>query len=477
MAPRGAARLMDWLLLVLGAGVGGIGGWLSGRRYSRRFLTAPAGRPKPVQLVASEPPELAWITRANGARGIWLRRSGRGHGSEYVPDPRIEPGLRDAILARLSANGGRLGRTDVERIEEGVLAFVAADDFQAAILLPDRQPAAQAQRDLELLIGLIRTRETLEEAASPPSSGDETVRGLALRLALDVERALQAEVAVAVRRNRGAQVIATSPRADPHYHRILAVPGSAVDLAVQGQVTDIAMAYDPFGVLPSDRRLRERRAFVLRIGDREGEAFAALVIWPQGGVEPVGPARAEVDRQLHRVGPRLGDALIRDELADRAIRDPLTGLHNRAGLQAALGRVEPRSGALIVVDLDHFKSLNDTMGHPAGDAALEAVAAILEDAVRGGADTAARVGGEEFAVWLPDTGLARARTVAERLRASVEELGWSWQGREWPLTASVGVASWPETTRSRENLFAQADAALYRAKAGGRNRVDVAPTE
>jgi diguanylate cyclase (GGDEF)-like protein len=467
---------MDWPLLLLGAGAGGVTGWVSGRLYARRFRP-PSTRPTPAQLVASDPPELAWITRANAARGIWLRRSGRGHVSEFVPDPHVEPGLRDAILARLSANGGRMGRTDVERVEEGVLAFAAAEDLQAAILLPDRQPAAQAQRDLELLIGLIRTRETLEEAVSPQSGGDETVRGLALRLALDVERALHAEVAVVVRRNRGAQVIATSPRADPHYHRILAVPGSAVDRAVQGPVTGIAMAYDPFGVLPSDRRLRERRAYVLPICNREGEASAALVVWPQGGVEPVGPAKAEVDRLLHRVGPRLGDALERDELAQRAIRDPLTRLHNRGGLQAAMARVEPRGGALIVVDLDHFKSLNDTLGHPAGDAALEAVAAILEDAVRGGADTAARIGGEEFAVWLPDTGLGRARTVAERLRASVEGLGWSWQGREWPLTASVGVAGWPETTRSRENLFAQADAALYRAKAGGRNRVEVAATE
>lgn len=468
---------MDGLLLALGAGVVGVGGWLSGRLYSRRFAAAPTARPNTTGIVGSEPPELAWIARANGARAIWLRRSGGGPVSEHLLDRRLEPGLRDAILARLSAHGSPTGGADVERIEEGVVAFVAAEDFQAALLLPDWPPAAQAQRDLELLIGLIRTRETLEEAVSPPSGGDETVRALALRLVLDVDRLLDAEVAVAVRRNRGAQVIATSPRADPYYHRILAVPGSAVDQAVQGRVTGIAMAYDPFGVLPSDRRLRERRAYVLPIGNRNGDAFAALVVWPPGGAAPDGPAGVKVARRLQEVGPQMGDALERDELVERSIRDPLTGLHNRGGLLDAMARVEPRGGALIVVDLDHFKSLNDTLGHPAGDSALEAVAAILEDAVRGGADTAARIGGEEFAVWLPDTGLAKARTVAERLRASVSELGWSWQGREWPLTASIGVAGWPETTRSRENLFAQADAALYRAKADGRNRVEVAAAE
>jgi diguanylate cyclase (GGDEF)-like protein len=161
------------------------------------------------------------------------------------------------------------------------------------------------------------------------------------------------------------------------------------------------------------------------------------------------------------------------ELADQAVRDPLTGLRNRRGMTEAMGAVETERGTLVCFDLDRFKSLNDTLGHPAGDAALQCVARILEEIVRDG-DTAARVGGEEFAVWLPEAMFDEGLAVAERIRSRIETAHWSWQGRSWPMTASFGVASWPETTRHRDNLLAQADAALYLAKSNGRNRVEKA---
>jgi diguanylate cyclase (GGDEF)-like protein len=87
-------------------------------------------------------------------------------------------------------------------------------------------------------------------------------------------------------------------------------------------------------------------------------------------------------------------------------------------------------------------------------------------------DTAARVGGEEFLLWLPGTSLEEGMRVAERIRVRLATTAWDWQGRAWPLSASFGVAGWPETTRSRENLAAQADAALYAAKRAGRDRVE-----
>ncbi len=95
---------------------------------------------------------------------------------------------------------------------------------------------------------------------------------------------------------------------------------------------------------------------------------------------------------------------------------------------------------------------------------------ILHEQVRG-VDAAARVGGEEFLLWLPGTSLEEGVRVAERIRVRLATTTWDWQGRVWPLSASFGVAGWPETTRSRENLAAQADAALYAAKRGGRDRV------
>jgi two-component system cell cycle response regulator len=128
---------------------------------------------------------------------------------------------------------------------------------------------------------------------------------------------------------------------------------------------------------------------------------------------------------------------------------------------------------LIYADLDKFKLLNDTLGHPAGDAALVHFSRLVHDIIRG-ADTASRVGGEEFAIWLPGASLAVGLQVAERIRIRLATTAWDWQGRTWPLSVSLGVASLPETTRSVENLMAQADTALLEAKRGGRDRVQAA---
>jgi diguanylate cyclase (GGDEF)-like protein len=178
----------------------------------------------------------------------------------------------------------------------------------------------------------------------------------------------------------------------------------------------------------------------------------------------------EVGEALRGAAPRLEVALRLAAETDRAIKDPLTGLLNRRGLTERMGLIGPKRGALVSLDFDRFKLLNDTLGHAAGDAALIHLARILQEQVRG-VDSAARVGGEEFLLWLPGTSLAEGVRVAERIRVRIGTGGWDWQGRAWPLSASFGVAAWPETTRSRENLAAQADAALYAAKRGGRDRV------
>ena len=136
-------------------------------------------------------------------------------------------------------------------------------------------------------------------------------------------------------------------------------------------------------------------------------------------------------------------------------------------------RVSTPTGALVYADLDRFKALNDRLGHPAGDAALVHFSRLLILVVRGD-DVAARIGGEEFAVWLPGASLERGRQVAERLRQSLSESEWRWQGERCPLSASFGVAACPETAATKEGLPQQADAALYTAKKGGRDRVVVA---
>jgi diguanylate cyclase (GGDEF)-like protein len=159
-------------------------------------------------------------------------------------------------------------------------------------------------------------------------------------------------------------------------------------------------------------------------------------------------------------------------LSDAAVTDELTGLVNRRGFQelfeTELERAR-RSGqplSVIVADLDHFKALNDRFGHAAGDSALEQLSLILRTAKRR-IDTAARIGGEEFAVVLPDSDQHAALILAERMRREVRE---TFMYEPYDLTISIGVATFPLHGTEPDALIAQADEALYAAKALGRDR-------
>jgi len=163
--------------------------------------------------------------------------------------------------------------------------------------------------------------------------------------------------------------------------------------------------------------------------------------------------------------------------------DPLTQVLNRRALTLRLTSEIDRARrynsvlTLLMIDLDHFKRVNDTHGHLTGDDALREVAALLQHAVRS-VDVVARYGGEEFVVVLPETAEAGAVAFAERIRERIEAQSFAVIAAQAPggtglrLTASIGVATFPSPrVDSAEDLFAQADAALYRAKAEGRNRV------
>ncbi len=165
-----------------------------------------------------------------------------------------------------------------------------------------------------------------------------------------------------------------------------------------------------------------------------------------------------------------------DHAREAAIHDALTGLHNRRAfdesLERAVARQDRQGGtfALLLLDIDRFKKLNDTYGHPAGDAALRHTAQLLTHHLRK-SDLAARFGGEEFAVILASTDRAGAQTLAEKVRKEIENGRLVHDGARLGVTISIGVAVWPEDGRPREALLAAADRALYAAKEGGRNRV------
>ena len=160
-----------------------------------------------------------------------------------------------------------------------------------------------------------------------------------------------------------------------------------------------------------------------------------------------------------------------------ATTDALTGLFNRrhflTTLDAEWSRFKRyyRSVSVLMVDIDYFKSINDRFGHAAGDEAIKAVAEICTRGKRK-SDVVGRVGGEEFAVLLPETTLSRARTVAERIRRRAEGLALRADDRQVRLTVSIGVAEALTSMPGIEALMKAADAALYQAKEHGRNRVE-----
>ena len=146
--------------------------------------------------------------------------------------------------------------------------------------------------------------------------------------------------------------------------------------------------------------------------------------------------------------------------------------------QRALGAEQQRSrGALLMVDIDHFKRVNDHYGHLAGDHVLRHIVGVLRQRLRA-SDVLGRYGGEEFMVLLPGTDLHGAAQLAEQLRQAVQAAPCEWQGQRIPFTVSIGVAASADTpadpSRTSEALLQAADQALYRAKDGGRNRVALA---
>lgn len=158
--------------------------------------------------------------------------------------------------------------------------------------------------------------------------------------------------------------------------------------------------------------------------------------------------------------------------------DRLTGLNNRGFWEEALKREFARhkrygsTASLLMFDIDHFKRINDTYGHPAGDKVIQDLAHLVRDSVRD-LDVAGRYGGEEFAVLLPDVNSAGARLLAERLRRAVAGRALEIDGQQIRYTISVGVADLTEPCESHEVFIQRADQALYDSKHGGRNQVTV----
>jgi two-component system C4-dicarboxylate transport sensor histidine kinase DctB len=188
-------------------------------------------------------------------------------------------------------------------------------------------------------------------------------------------------------------------------------------------------------------------------------------------------AQAAADIAHHKLEAKHAELeKLSEHLKTMSISDPLTGCHNRryfteiSAKMVSAAQRHRRKIAILMIDIDFFKAINDNHGHPAGDEVLKAVAEVCKTTLRS-PDFLVRFGGEEFVAVLPDTSKDEALTVAERLRAAVEALQVSAGEAAIAATVSIGLSEYIDSDKSIDKALARADVALYQAKRGGRNRV------
>jgi two-component system cell cycle response regulator len=321
-----------------------------------------------------------------------------------------------------------------------------------------------------------RALANAEAGLSPPNDAAHLAEGNARILIVeDDERAIQ-RVMAALARSHTVDVEADIQVALAH------LAESQCDLAITSLSLREADGLRFCGQIRSTERLRHLP--IIAIADRveEQRLLRALDMGVNDYlVRPIDRHEllARVRTQLRRKGhyEHLKSSL--DASVELAITDPLTGLFNRRYLEANITKLVQRAGApgggslsLLLADIDHFKSINDTHGHLAGDHVLREFACRLRRLMRA-SDLVCRLGGEEFIVVMPDTPLDVARQVGERVCATVaaEPFRGGQPASRLSITASVGVAALGEVSEGIDELFNRVDLALYAAKREGRNRV------
>ena len=214
-------------------------------------------------------------------------------------------------------------------------------------------------------------------------------------------------------------------------------------------------------------------AFLLQYKDTP-QGTLSLFLDTDRALDP--QTKADLSLFSHILASALNNIEMYETVQNLSNRDGLTGLFNRRYLQERLENMvneAARSGtplAVIMLDIDHFKKINDRYGHKAGDDVIRFIARVIKNSTRK-VDVAARYGGEEFIVLLHNTTAEGAVTVAEKIREIIQGAVVPADGNQLAVTASFGVSAYPELARSTHDLVKSADEALYRSKENGRNRV------
>jgi two-component system, cell cycle response regulator len=434
--------------------------------------------------------------------GVPLReRAIASRGADAESDPRFaEPAFRaesrdGAVLGALIADRAEPFSEDDERVLVALAAEVVRSIEAERLFASVRREKEEKARFFRALEELNCTKSVSEAAITAVKNAQRMCPGL------DLCAVTLAEEPVAEEPSAGRKRVALGR--SRLRHRVVAAAGEG-SAALEGlsfaDNSGLVSNVVRFGSPMPGRDLGAMDRVLIFDGATSMRGLAALKIFPlRAGAANIGtlvcgsgskhglPAKAL--RELNMLALQAAEALARtllfEQAEKRATTDGLTGLFNRQTLQAQLGarmREAQRYRhplSFLLIDIDHFKKVNDTYGHPAGDAVLRGVAAVAQDQARE-TDVVARYGGEELAVILPETDAAGARVIADRLRAAVEAAQHATDAGPLRCTVSVGVSTWllsaPTAVADDEvaALVEGADKALYRAKRAGRNRVESA---
>ncbi len=376
--------------------------------------------------------------------------------AEPAPGPRAQPPRR-GLLARLFGRAGGVPEGDgpVQAVRAGLERLVEALPADAA--LADRVESLRAEA---------------REAADPPAlarvlAGVAEVLGEAGRR-LERERA-ELEGFLAQLDDR-LQELDGFVRSQDEAREAAREDGRALDEAVRGHVE---------GIEDSLREAHDLAALRRAVGERLEHVREHLARFREREEARYRQAREEAERLRGRIDALEREAAgLRERLREErelALTDPLTGLPNRLAYEERIAQEHARWKrfatplSLVVVDVDHFKAINDRYGHRAGDKVLRALGRLLRGRLRE-TDLAARYGGEEFVLVLPGADREAAAAVADEIRRAVAGYGFHYQGEPVRVTVSCGVAAFGEGD-TPERVFERADAALYAAKAAGRDCV------
>ena len=448
------------------------------------FLLAPDGGSVRLRECASQSDALfrGPLPSREGALGAVLSSAGsvrlddaRNSLSYYQGRPEVAAFCGVPLTER---GGALLGALVADRAE----AFSQSDQRVLEALSAEVTRAIEAER----LLGAVR-REKEEKARFFRALED-------LNRTTTVLQAAESAVAQARRMCPALDLCAVTLLEDRR-HRIVAVDGDASGALRElsfadnaGLVSNVVKLGAPLPGRPLGamdrvvifdtgtvvRGLQALKIFPLRAGE---STVGTLVC----GARKADALPESAQRELSMLALQAADALVRTRLYEQMERlatiDGLTGLVNRrtfnTQMQARLREAQryQRPLSLLLLDIDHFKKVNDTFGHPAGDAVLRGVAQLAQAQARE-TDLVARYGGEEMALVLPETDARGALIIAERIRAVVAAAQHLTEQGAIKVTLSVGVATWPGAGEDPEALLESADKALYRAKQSGRNRVE-----